>query len=157
MGSGLLARCQALVAEADQDRTYRRALDRLEKTDVATDLARTHLLFGEWLRREKRLTEGRRQLNAAYELFDVMGATAFAERTRTEVAATGGRTRNRHSVMTEKLTQQERHIAILASSGATNAEIAEQLFLSTATVDYHLRKVYRKLSVRSRHQLAGKL
>jgi DNA-binding CsgD family transcriptional regulator len=154
---GLLARCQALITEDDADPSYRRALDLLRTTQVTTDLARTHLLYGEWLRREKRLTEARSQLSAAYDLFDAMGATGFAERTRTELAATGGRARNRHSEVSEGLTPQERHIATLAAGGGTNAEIAEQLFLSTATVDYHLRKVYRKLSVRSRHQLAGKL
>jgi DNA-binding CsgD family transcriptional regulator len=154
---GLLARCQALVTENDPDPTYRRALDLLGATDVVIDLARTHLLYGEWLRREKRLTEARTQLSTAYDLFSEMGASAFAVRARTELAATGGRARSRHSVVTEELTPQERHIATLASRGATNAEIAEQLFLSTATVDYHLRKVYRKLSVRSRHQLAGAL
>lgn len=154
---GLLARCQALVTEEDPDASYRQALDLLSTTQVTTDLARTHLLYGEWLRREKRLTEARRQLSTAYELFDTMGAAAFAERAKAELAATGGRARNRHSGAAEELTPQERHIATLAAAGASNAKIAEQLFLSTATVDYHLRKAYRKLSVRSRHQLAGKL
>lgn len=154
---GLLARCQALVTQDDPEPSYGRALDLLGTSQVTTDLARTHLLYGEWLRREKRLTEARHQLRAACDLFDAMGAPAFAQRTRTELAATGGRARNRHSEVSEELTPQERHIATLAAGGGTNAEIAEKLFLSTATVDYHLRKVYRKLSVRSRHQLLGKL
>ena len=115
------------------------------------------LLFGEWLRREKRLTEARSHLGTAYELFETMGAAAFAERTRAELAATGGRTQKRRAGVSEELTPQERHIATLAAGGATNPEIAEQLFLSSATVDYHLRKVYRKLSVRSRRQLVEKL
>jgi DNA-binding CsgD family transcriptional regulator len=154
---GLLARSRALVTKEDPDPSYRRAVDLLGTTYVTTDLARTRLLYGEWLRREKRLTEARTQLSTAYDLFDTMGATAFAERARAELAATGGRARNRQSVAAEELTAQERHVATLAASGATNPEIAEQLFLSAATVDYHLRKVYRKLSVRSRRQLAAKL
>jgi DNA-binding CsgD family transcriptional regulator len=153
---GLLARCQALVEE-DPDPSYRQALDLLGTTHVTTDLARTHLLYGEWLRRQKRLTEARKHLRNAYNVFDTMGAAAFADRVRTELAATGGRTRRQHPAAAEEMTPQERHIATLAAGGATNAEIAEQLFLSAATVDYHLRKVYRKLSVRSRRQLAGKL
>lgn len=154
---GLLARCEALVARRDPDEPYRRAIDHLAATQVATDLARTHLLYGEWLRREKRLTDARSQLNKAHRLFDTMGATAFAERTRAELAATGGRSRKHRPGAASELTPQERQIATLAAGGATNAEVAEQLFLSAATVDYHLRKVYRKLSVRSRRQLAGML
>ena len=154
---GLLARCQALVTEKDPDPDYRQALDLLGATHVTTDFARTHLLFGEWLRREKRLTEARNHLGTAYELFETMGAAAFAERTRAELAATGGRTQKRRAGVSEELTPQERHIATLAAGGATNPEIAEQLFLSSATVDYHLRKIYRKLSVRSRRQLVEKL
>jgi DNA-binding CsgD family transcriptional regulator len=152
---GLLARCEALLAQGDPDERYRRAIDHLAATQVATDLARTHLLYGEWLRRKKRLTEARSQLNKAHRLFDTMGATAFAERTRAELAATGGRSRKHRPGAAAELTPQERQIATLAAGGATNAEIAEQLFLSAATVDYHLRKVYRKLSVRSRRQLVG--
>ncbi len=154
---GLFARSQALVAEEDPDPSYRRALELLGTTHVTIDLARTHLLYGEWLRREKRLAEARNHLSTAYNFFDTMGAAAFAGRARTELAATGGRAGSRHSGAAQELTPQERHIATLAARGATNAKIAEQLFLSAATVDYHLRKVYRKLSVTSRHQLAGKL
>ncbi len=154
---GLLARSQALVAEDDPDSNYQRALELLGTTYVTTDVARTHLLYGEWLRRDKRLTEARIQLQTAYQLFDTMGAVAFAERARVELAATGGRARKRNPGAAQELTPQERQIATLAAGGATNPEIAEQLFLSAATVDYHLRKVYRKLAVRSRRQLAGKL
>ena len=154
---GLLARSEALSAESDPDASYRRALDLIGTTYVTTDLARTHLLYGEWLRREKRLGEARDQLRTAHELFDTMGATAFAARTRVELAAIGGRASKRHTAAAQELTSQERQIAALAASGATNPEIAEQLFLSAATVDYHLRKVYRKLSVKSRRHLAGKL
>ena len=96
-------------------------------------------------------------MRTAHELFDKMGASAFAERARVELAATGGRASKRHTGAAQELTSQERQIAMLAAGGATNPEIAEQLFLSAATVDYHLRKVYRKLSVKSRRQLAGKL
>ncbi len=154
---GLLARSRALAGDGDPEAGYRRALELLGTTYVTTDVARTHLLYGEWLRRQKRLGEARDQLRAAHHLFDTMGAAAFAERARVELAATGGRTRKRDPGAAQELTPQERQIATLAAGGATNPEIAEQLFLSAATVDYHLRKVFRKLAVRSRRQLAGKL
>jgi DNA-binding CsgD family transcriptional regulator len=153
---GLLARCEALIS-TDPETHYERSLDLLRTTYVKTDLARTHLLFGEWLRRNKRRSEARDQLRAAYELFDGMGATAFAERTRVELAATGERARRRDVATDIELTAQERQIAGLAAYGATNQEIAGQLFLSSATVDYHLRKVFRKLSISSRRQLAAHL
>ena len=150
---GLLARSEALLTTHDPEPHFVRALELLGRTYVTTDLARTHLLYGEWLRREKRRAEAREQLRTAYELFDSMGARAFAERARIELAATGEKARSRRSDTTVDLTPQERQIAQVAAHGATNREIASQLFLSSSTVDYHLRKVFQKLHVTSRRQL----
>ena len=156
-GLGLLSQCDALTAVGDPEPSYLGALELLRKTYIKTDLARTYLLYGEWLRRKKRRSEAREQLRAAFELFDGMGATAFAERVRIELAATGERARRRVPDSTFELTPQERQIATQAAGGATNQEIAAKLYLSASTVDYHLRKVFRKLSVTSRHQLAAAL
>jgi len=155
-GLGLLARSEALIA-SDPESYFRRALELLGETYVKTDLARAHLLYGEWLRRETRRTDARRQLRTAFNMFDSMGASAFAERARRELAATGEGTHKRSGRSFLELTPQERQIALLAANGATNLEIAGELFLSAATIDYHLRKVFRKLSIGSRRQLASKL
>jgi DNA-binding CsgD family transcriptional regulator len=154
---GLLARSEALAGRGDPDAHFRRAIELLRQTYVKTDLARAHLLYGEWLRREKRRTEARDHLRAAFEQFDTMGARAFAERAGVELAATGERARRRTEATVLDLTPQERQIATLAASGATNQEIATKLFLSASTVDYHLRKVFRKLSVTSRRHLGTAL
>ena len=121
------------------------------------DLARTHLLFGEWLRQAKRRTDARHHLAVAQEMFLGIGADGFAARAGAELVATGGRARRRTPATRLDLTPQEARVADLATEGASNSEIAAQLFLSTNTVEYHLKKVFRKLDVTSRTQLARRI
>jgi DNA-binding CsgD family transcriptional regulator len=155
---GLLERSRALVDESDAaEAHYLRAIAHLEATPVRTDLARAHLLYGEWLRRERRHEEARARLHAAYEMFSTMGAEAFAERARGELEALGERTRRQPDASVADLTAQEAQVARLAADGATNREIAAKMFISAATVDYHLRKAFRKLGVTSRAQLSSRL
>jgi DNA-binding NarL/FixJ family response regulator len=118
------------------------------------DLARARLVYGEWLRRERRTKEAREQLRTAEELFSDFGARAFAGRARVERRATGERTRKRSTTARFDLTPQETQISRLVSKGSTNREIASKLFISTSTVEYHLHKVFQKLGVRTRAQLA---
>jgi DNA-binding NarL/FixJ family response regulator len=126
----------------------------LGRTRLRVELARTHLLYGEWLRRQRGRLDARRQLRIAHELFTEFGMAAFAERTRIELEATGQRVRQPTLAAPNDLSPQESQISRLVAQGATNHEIAAQLFISTSTVDYHLRKAFRKLGVKSRTQLA---
>jgi DNA-binding NarL/FixJ family response regulator len=151
---GLLARARALVASGDEaDDHFRSSIDELSRGTIATDTARTQLLYGEWLRRARRRKEAREPLHEALEFFETIGASAFASRARSELAATGERVRNR-STPVNVLTPQEAQIARLAATGERNREIAAQLFITTSTVEYHLRKTFVKLGVSSRTQLA---
>jgi len=136
---------------------YVEAIERLGRCRVQVHLARAHLLYGEWLRRENRRLDAREQLRAAHELFVEMGAEAFAERASRELLATGERARKRSPEMRDRLTAQERQIAQLASEGYSNPEIGSQLFISPRTVEYHLHKVYAKLAISSRNQLESVL
>jgi DNA-binding CsgD family transcriptional regulator len=155
---GFEARCRALVTEgADADGLYREAIERLGRTVVRPELARAHLLYGEWLRREKRRVDARDQLRVAYEQFASIGMEAFAERARRELAATGETVRRRTVETRDELTAQERQIARLARDGLSNPEIGARLFLSQHTVAYHLRKVFGKLGISSRRELAAAL
>jgi ATP/maltotriose-dependent transcriptional regulator MalT len=153
-GLGILARCRALVSEgrAAEDR-YREAIDRLGRTRLRPELARAHLLYGEWLRREHRRVDARGPLRAAYDILGPIGMEAFAERARRELAATGETVRRRTPDTLTTLTAQEAHIARLAVDGQTNPEIGAQLFISARTVEWHLRKIFAKLGVGSRRDL----
>jgi DNA-binding CsgD family transcriptional regulator len=155
---GIDARSRALVSEGESAETlYREAISRLARTRLRVDLGRAHLLYGEWLRRQRRPRDARDQLRSAYEIFDSSGAGAFAGRARTELRAAGGHPGKRTVETHESLTAQEELIARLAAGGAFNAEIAAQLFISPATVAYHLGKVYAKLGISSRNQLTRAL
>ena len=151
---GIEARSRALLSKDESAETlYREAIDRLDRARVRAELARAHLVYGEWLRREHRRLDAREQLRTAHKLLTDFGIEAFAERARVELAATGEHARRRTVDTRDHLTAQEAQISRLAAKGATNPEIAAQLFLSPSTVDYHLRKAFRKLGVKSRHQL----
>jgi DNA-binding CsgD family transcriptional regulator len=148
---GLEARSRALLSEGhDAERYYAEAVERLGRTRLRPELARAHLLYGEWLRRELRRGDARHELRAAYDLFTAIGAEAFAERARRELLATGETVRKRQVDAHTELTPQERHIARLARDGRTNSEIAAELFISARTVEWHLRKVFTKLGITSR-------
>ncbi|HTW02885.1 MAG TPA: AAA family ATPase [Streptosporangiaceae bacterium] len=159
---GTEARSRALLTsdDDDPDPLYREAIACLGRTRATVELARAHLFYGEWLRRQRRKREARAQLRSAHEIFDAIGAGAFAERARIELRAAGEHARQRGAGTArahEVLTAQEAQISRLAGAGASNPEIAAQLFISPATVAYHLRKVFAKLGITSRNELAGAL
>jgi DNA-binding CsgD family transcriptional regulator len=157
-GLGIEARSRALVREgAAAEGLYREAIDRLGRTQLRPELARAHLLYGEWLRRAGRRTDAREQLREAYETLTVMSVGGFAERARRELLATGENVRKRRVETTGDLTAQEAQIARLAGDGLSNQEISTQLFLSPRTVEWHLRKVFAKLGISSRRQLRSAL
>jgi DNA-binding CsgD family transcriptional regulator len=156
--SGIETRVRALLGEGERaDAYYQESIQHLSETRVGLELARSRLLYGEWLRRQRRRLDARSQLRTTLEAFTGMGAEAFALRAERELLATGERARKRTTDTVDELTPQETQIALLAAHGQRNREIAAQLFISTSTVEYHLRKVYRKLGVKSRTQLAQKL
>jgi len=157
-GEAIAARSRALLSEGDAaESRYRNAIDRLTTTPLRLDLARTRLAYGEWLRRVRRNVEAREQLRIAHTLFSDFGMEGFAERARIELRATGEHARKRSVETSNDLTPQESQISQLVAEGATNNEIAAQLFITPHTVEYHLHKVFRKLDVKSRTQLARRV
>jgi DNA-binding CsgD family transcriptional regulator len=155
---GMEARGRALLAgDDDAERSYRKSIECLGRTGSRVQLARSHLLYGEWLRRQNRRSDARAQLHTAFDMLTGMGAEGFAERARQELVAAGETARRRRAGTGTgtgtTLTAQEALIARLARDGHTNQEIAERLFLSARTVQYHLRKVFTKLSISSRREL----
>jgi DNA-binding CsgD family transcriptional regulator/tetratricopeptide (TPR) repeat protein len=155
---GIHARSRALLsASGAAEPLYREAIERLGRTRLRPELGRAHLLYGEWLRREHRRVDARAQLRAAHDLFVTIGMEAFAERARGELLATGERVRKRTVETRGELTPQELQIARLARDGLSNPEIGARLFLSPRTVEWHLRKVFTKLDIRSRHALSRAL
>ena len=156
--NGIEARVRALSStDEDADDLYRRSIEHLSGTRARLELARSRLLYGEWLRRERRRVDAREQLRAALEEFTAVGAEAFARRAERELLATGARARKRTVKTIDQLTPRETQVAHLAADGHSNPEIAAQLFISTSTVEYHLRKAFRKLEVKSRTQLAKRI
>jgi len=154
-GLGIRARSHALLSQGETaERLYRESIARLGKTRLRVDLARAHLLYGEWLRRQRRRLEAREQLHTARHMLEAMGIAAFAERARRELEATGATARKRAlPARQDELTAQETQIARLARDGLSNPEIGARLFISAHTVQYHLRKVFAKLGITSRSQL----
>ena len=158
MGAGELqaeARSRALLSDGEvAEARYRDAIERLARTRIRVQLARAHLVYGEWLRRERRRREAREQLRTALAMFTSMGTEGFADRTQRELSATGERARKRSVETREDLTPQEMQIARMAGDGLSNAENGARLFVSQSTAPYHLRNVFSKLNIASRHQLA---
>jgi DNA-binding CsgD family transcriptional regulator len=151
---GIQARIRALLSDGeDAEPLYRESIARLGRTRVRAELARAHLLYGEWLRRERRRGEAREQLRTAYEMLDALGIGAFAERARRELLATGETARKRTVETSGQLTAQEAQVARLARDGLSNPQISARMFISTRTVRYHLTKVFTKLGITSRSQL----
>jgi ATP/maltotriose-dependent transcriptional regulator MalT len=155
---GTQVRSRALLSDGENaELLYREAIERFGRTGLRPELARAHLVFGEWLRREGQRREARAQLRTAHDMFARMGMEAFAERARRELVATGETVRKRSAETRDELTPQEEQIARLARDGLSNPEIGAQLFLSSRTVEWHLRKVYAKLGIRSRRDLWAQL
>jgi DNA-binding CsgD family transcriptional regulator len=155
---GIEARCQALLSNgAAADGLYREAIGRLSRTRLRPELARAHLLYGEWLRREGRRVAAREQLRTAYDMLVAIGMEAFAERARRELSATGQKVRKRSVERRGQLTPQEEQIAQLARDGLSNPQIGARLFLSARTVEWHLHKIFAKLGIGSRHELKAAL
>jgi ATP/maltotriose-dependent transcriptional regulator MalT len=151
---GIEARCGALLSDdVIAEGAYRKAIERLGRCRAALDLARAHLLYGEWLRRRGRRVDAREQLRTARARFAEMGAEAFAQRATRELLATGETARKRTAETRDELTPHEARIARMARDGASNQDIATQLFVSRKTVEYHLHKVFAKLGISTRHQL----
>ncbi|MFA1538426.1 ATP-binding protein [Actinomadura monticuli] len=158
---GILTRCRALLSDDDADAgaLYREAIERLGRTLLRPELARAHLLYGEWLRRDRRRVDARTHLRTAYGMFTAIGMEAFAERARRELLATGETVRKRgnETSASDELTPQEKQIALLVRDGLSNPEVGARLFLSPRTVEWHLRKIFTKLGISSRRQLPGAL
>jgi DNA-binding CsgD family transcriptional regulator len=153
-GLGTEVRSRALLSDGENaELLYREAIERFGRTGLRPELARAHLLYGEWLRREGRRSDAREQLRTAHHTFAAIGMEAFAERTRRELVATGETVRKRSAETRDELTPQEEQIVRLARDGLSNPEIAAELFLSSRTVEWHLRKVYMKLGISSRREL----
>jgi DNA-binding CsgD family transcriptional regulator len=151
---GIESRVRALLSAGEQaDSFYRDSIDKLSRTRIRAELARTHLLYGEWLRRERRRLDAREQLRTAHDMLQAMGMEAFANRARRELQATGETALKRTAGTRTGLTAQEAQIARLARDGLSNPEIGARLFISTRTVQYHLSKVFAKLDISSRSQL----
>ena len=151
---GIEARIRALLGDgAEADGFYRESIEHLRHTRVRTELARGHLLYGEWLRRRQRRVDAREHLATALDMFETMSMAAFAGRARRELSATGATVRRRTAESRDSLTPQEFQIAQLARDGLSNPEIGAHLFLSPRTVEWHLRKVFGKLSIGSRREL----
>jgi len=151
---GVEARSRAVLSDGEAaDRLYREAIERLGRARMRAELARAHLLYGEWLRRENRRIDAREQLRAAYQMLTAMGMDGFAERARRELLATGETVRKRTVETLTDLTAQEAQIARLARDGHTNQEIAAQLYISPRTVEWHLGNVFTKLGITSRKGL----
>jgi DNA-binding CsgD family transcriptional regulator len=151
---GIEAYARALLSDGKAaEHLYREAIDRLSRSRIRWALARAHLIYGEWLRRENRRTDAREQLRTAHQMFVSMGADGFAERAARELGGTGERVRKRTTSTPVQLTARETQIAQLASDGLSNPEIAAQLFVSRRTIEYHLNKIFTKLAISTRNQL----
>jgi DNA-binding CsgD family transcriptional regulator len=156
--AGIEARGRALCGTGDlAEHWYSESIECLARTPLRPELARSHLLYGEWLRRQNRRVDARAQLRVAYDIFTTIGAEGFAERARNELLATGERVHKRDVSTRNELTAQEAHIARLARDGRTNVEIGAELFISVRTVEWHLSKVFTKLEITSRRELADTL